>query len=455
MNIHFLGTAGGGRVHPDRFCASIAFETTDGLYMFDIGEPGSSMLMRNGLEPRRVRAAFVTHWHRDHVNGLMGLMGHMKHGKILVPLPEHMMPWLEGMHRLACMPYKIEPDVSFEPIAPGKIYDDTVIRVEAIENSHFRQLLVGDPDVVVAPGELKSLSFAIEYRNLRIVYSGDVGDARDIEPLLEKPVDLLIIEGAHILPLSKSLEFLQEAQVRNIVITHIWHEITSDNTEIAESVKATIHDRVWAAHDGMCVRFKLDENKGRMEVIPGAEVRRRAAKTALWGVQKVNALAEKGIPQTWWLLGPMENPVENGEFVGLLRDYGIKIPLVEDEVYVGKGKRLLRWQRIGTDDIDIRGGVDLGLLLGGTECLGFATTKLNTPADGKYRFLMGSDDGLRVWLDGEEVYFMRGPRAAMPEQDEFVVDMKKGEHDVLVAIDQHYGGWMFYFRVVPVKDESG
>ena len=451
IKVHFLGTAGGG-VHPDRFCPSLAFETSDGLYLFDAGEPCNSLLMRQGLEARRVKAAFITHWHRDHVSGLMGLIGRLKHARVFVPLPDRMLPMLEATARLARMPYRAEPDVTFEPIKPGSTYDDSVIRVEAMENSHFRQLLVAEPDVVVAPGELVSLSFVVNYRNLRIVYTGDVGSINDIKPLLQEQADLLIVEGAHILPLAKQLAFLADAPVRNIVITHIWSDLTGDQTEIAESVKEVISDRVWAAHDGMCVRIDPERGDSTLEVIPGAEIQRRAMGTVLWGKRKAEALTGKGIPLAWWLLGPFENPREGGEFVGLLRDCGVRTPPVEDEVFPGKRKRMLRWRRIGPEDISLQGGVDLGLLIGGTECLAFAAAKIHVDTAGRYRFLMGSDDGMRVWLDGEEIHFARGPRAAAPDQDEVIVELSAGEHDVLVAVDQHYGGWMFYLRVVPLEE---
>jgi len=452
IKVHFLGTAGGG-VHPERFCASLAFETPDGLYVFDAGEPCASLLVRQGLEPRRIRAAFITHWHRDHVSGLMGLIGHLKHARVFVPLAERMLPMLEGAARLAYLPYQPERDVKFQSIGPGPVYDDSVIRVEAVETSHFRQLLVAEPDVAVAPGELVSLSFIIRYRGVRIVYTGDVGAANDIRPLVKEPVDLLIVEAAHILPLAEQLAFLREAPVRNIVITHIWSDVTGNHTAIAESVKEVISDHVWAAHDGMCVRIDSESPGSHLEVIPSAEVRHSARSAFLWGEQKIKALTERGVPLVWWLLGPFENPREHGDFVGLLRDYGIRTPPVGDDVFPGKGRRMLRWRRIGPEDIDLQGGVDLGLFIGGTECLAFAAAKIHVAA-GKYRFLMGSDDGMRVWLDGEEIHFARGPRAAVPDQDEVLVELTEGEHDVLVAVDQHYGGWIFYLRVVPFGESS-
>jgi hypothetical protein len=67
--------------------------------------------------------------------------------------------------------------------------------------------------------------------------------------------------------------------------------------------------------------------------------------------------------------------------------------------------------------------------------------------------LLGSDDGVRVWVNDELVHTNPAYRPAVPDQDRFSVSLKKGWNKVLIKVLQGAGGWGYYFRFSDPKGE--
>ncbi len=61
-------------------------------------------------------------------------------------------------------------------------------------------------------------------------------------------------------------------------------------------------------------------------------------------------------------------------------------------------------------------------------------------------YRMGSDDGLRVWLNGELMVDQHAHRAIDPNSNSFRAMLKKGTNRVLVKVCQGTGDWGFTFR---------
>ena len=58
----------------------------------------------------------------------------------------------------------------------------------------------------------------------------------------------------------------------------------------------------------------------------------------------------------------------------------------------------------------------------------------------------GSDDSIRVWLDGASVLNHQVSRGVAPDQEQLEVDLDTGRHELLVKITNGSGGFGFYFR---------
>lgn len=76
---------------------------------------------------------------------------------------------------------------------------------------------------------------------------------------------------------------------------------------------------------------------------------------------------------------------------------------------------------------------------------------LTAREDVHLRLAFGSDDGLRVWLDGVEVLARDVARSYAPRQDEIDLYVGGGEHELLCKVVNRSGGFAFGMEVLEVR----
>ena len=92
--------------------------------------------------------------------------------------------------------------------------------------------------------------FLMESQDVRIAYSGDIGQANDLDPLLTGELDLLLCEIAHI-PLQELLEKLRGQKIRKIVFTHLERGLWADRERVRREAKRVLGPIPFAiAQDG-------------------------------------------------------------------------------------------------------------------------------------------------------------------------------------------------------------
>ena len=80
--------------------------------------------------------------------------------------------------------------------------------------------------------------------------------------------------------------------------------------------------------------------------------------------------------------------------------------------------------------------------------LAYAFCNILAPHQCEGRILFGSDDGAKIWLNGELVYELDVIRGAVPDQEAIPVRLREGTNPVLLKVVNQRGTWGFYFRVV-------
>ena len=76
----------------------------------------------------------------------------------------------------------------------------------------------------------------------------------------------------------------------------------------------------------------------------------------------------------------------------------------------------------------------------------YGSVTLNSPRKQETTMLVGSDDGVKVWLNGEVVHYNPVVRGAGDYQDAFPVTLKQGTNVLLVAVDNRgHGGFSGFF----------
>ncbi len=83
---------------------------------------------------------------------------------------------------------------------------------------------------------------------------------------------------------------------------------------------------------------------------------------------------------------------------------------------------------------------------------GYAVLKLESAKPQNAKLLTGSDDALRVWLNGQIVQQKLALRSAKPDDEQALVELSQGTNIFVVEVLQASGGWGLYFRL---EDERG
>lgn len=150
----------------------------------------------------------------------------------------------------------------------------------------------------------------------------------------------------------------------------------------------------------------------------------------------------------WWVIGPFDNTDE----------YQFSYPYPPEKkvdltaTYAGMGQEV-RWERLAESGLgqEARQGgfVRLHLLYEPDDYVAaYAMTYMYSPVDRNLRFLIGSDDSVRFWLNGELVWSNPATRGAWPDQDDVdPVFVPRGWNKILLRVsDNNAGDWGFYFR---------
>ncbi len=162
----------------------------------------------------------------------------------------------------------------------------------------------------------------------------------------------------------------------------------------------------------------------------------------------------------WLVCGPFPNPLKEGvvEFrhdettLGFYIDYfaragGESNITPEEGMSVDPGNGVSRvWKRYisPTDYIDFNKVFEDNQ--GGK--VAYAFCYLKSDVDKEVILGVGSNDGIRVWLNGERVWDNHCSRGAVADDDCFGITLKAGLNPLLIKVDQGFGNWGFYARVV-------
>jgi hypothetical protein len=132
-------------------------------------------------------------------------------------------------------------------------------------------------------------------------------------------------------------------------------------------------------------------------------------------------------------------PFDNADHRGFYEAYAPEREANPSASYIGTGGQRVTWQRVQTDE---SGFVDLEKLLKPKEwVVAYAVTHLYSERPRVARLLLGSDDGARVWLNGEPVWAAIEVRGADADKDRFEVMLRKGWNRLLIKVEQGQGGW--------------
>jgi len=151
--------------------------------------------------------------------------------------------------------------------------------------------------------------------------------------------------------------------------------------------------------------------------------------------------------RTWRIAGPFPNE----ERKGLDRAYGPESDPSPSASYPDAVGGSAGWRAIEAPE---HGGIDLAPLFRPNEfVVAYAAVTVLSPDDRKDEVLLGSDDGVKVFLNGEVVHTLAVHRGLGMDVDRFPVSLRKGPNLLLVKVEQGPGAWGLRLRFRDPKDE--
>ena len=172
--------------------------------------------------------------------------------------------------------------------------------------------------------------------------------------------------------------------------------------------------------------------------VTGKNEKALGAEMAFVGLSLVPA--ERRFITEWSLVGPFDAP----DMDSLAVVYPPEKEIALDKRYRGKGGMEVAWKKLGAQP---NGSMNLNDLFQPNEqVLIYGLAYVHSPDDRTTHILLGSDDGVRVWLNDALVHSNPAYRGHYPDQDKVKVPLRKGWNKVLIKVLQGAGGWGFSMR---------
>jgi hypothetical protein len=144
----------------------------------------------------------------------------------------------------------------------------------------------------------------------------------------------------------------------------------------------------------------------------------------------------------WNLIGPFDAP--NMSYLQVA--YPPEKEIDFSQTYRGKGDAPLRWKKIQAEP---SGFMRLENRISPSERgIVYGHVYIYSPDKRDALMMVGSDDGVRIWLNQDLIHTNPAYRGAYPDQDRVPVFLKKGWNTLLIKVLQGGGGWGYYVRFV-------
>jgi HEAT repeat protein len=189
-------------------------------------------------------------------------------------------------------------------------------------------------------------------------------------------------------------------------------EATASSVQLARSLAPVYPRQSLAALDEVMKQADTPELRNAVE--QGIKAVRNAGQSP------------EGFILGWMLSGPYTAPDQDAS--GLL-----DFPFPPED-FAAKAE----WRPLGAST---NGIVDLGKLMPGDNRVAYLRATISSPQDQKALLELGTDDGVKVWLNGRVVHTNNAVRGCTPGEDKVNVSLKQGENLLLLKVSQGGGEW--------------
>ncbi|MFP6724112.1 MAG: hypothetical protein VCF25_28170 [Candidatus Poribacteria bacterium] len=135
----------------------------------------------------------------------------------------------------------------------------------------------------------------------------------------------------------------------------------------------------------------------------------------------------------WWVIHPFDNPDESGFDIAYSPEKEINL----EQEYIGKNNCKLKWYKTTGSGESAFSNVPED------DVIGYALTYIDSETERTEILSLGSDDGIKVWVNDQLIWSNFVHRALAPAQDVIALPLKKGSNKLLIKISNGWGPWGF------------
>lgn len=161
-------------------------------------------------------------------------------------------------------------------------------------------------------------------------------------------------------------------------------------------------------------------------------------------------ISEDGYIKHWLLIGPYENNYDSasGVWAGYYMDY------IDEENVIPRAGETVEgntWSDYysTSDKIDF-----FNIFSPNTNRVAYAFSYIYSPIDQAAQLWIGSDDGVKAFLNGVKIHDNPGHRGIIADQDKISINLIAGINTLLIKVDQGTGDWALYARIVNVSGDN-
>ena len=191
--------------------------------LIDCGDSVSRSFKATNLSYDAIDRIFISHLHADHFGGFFMLMqafwleGRQKTLPVSLPA-SGLKPVSQMLTAGMIFPELLGFKLRLEPLKASRTVTTKGVRVTPFRTSHLDRLKKSFQ--IKYPLDFDAFCFLIEADGLRIGHSGDLGNPEDLDPLLKKPLDLLVCELSHF-KREDLFAYLKNHAVKRVVFVHL------------------------------------------------------------------------------------------------------------------------------------------------------------------------------------------------------------------------------------------
>lgn len=202
-----LGSGAGPTARSTRSQPASLLQIGGKAYLIDCGDGTLRQLAAIGVQPSAIDAIFITHLHFDHTAGVPAFLAFDWEDRRRAPVSIYGPPGTRLLVQDSLKPFQSSFRIfrSEQPDLPRietlfqahdlavddvtEIYRDDLIRITAIENSHYSTMHLPKRSY----GRDQSFSYRIDTKTRSIVFTGDTGPSSAVERLA-RGADILVSE---------------------------------------------------------------------------------------------------------------------------------------------------------------------------------------------------------------------------------------------------------------------